>query len=231
MPRFMDHVKGAESTLKRASGFDIEQTHQTRNRHIFICGVRFPMSSETAPPLLRPPWLTSWRDCRQSGLDAFFQNGPWGDDPWGDTASPSPRRGYWNPNCKSLFQRNRYVSVWVGNFPNAETLSWFLGDIELDSYGTEDPEEMVSPLWDEMGFYVGFDELYSRFFRERVPVAALFNDLPHSLNFCREMLANCENLGVEWGNTILAIYNLDHWGLRTLMAGGYLRFVGSARYC
>lgn len=158
--------------------------------------------------------MTSWEDYKQSGLASFVCNAISGPD-W-----PYWWSGHYIPAPDFEFFNERYTSIWIGVFPNAKTVEFF---VECPAYGDED---VMSPLWDDLGFEIPFESIAAFFCHQELPVGELIRSRPDVENIADDLIEAVKLSGIQKGNTVLVIDGLDMCD-DCVLAFGCFRFIGS----
>ena len=162
--------------------------------------------------------ITSWADCRQSGLASFYQEVNW-----------KPYDGQYLASHDFDFTHGQVASVWVGTLPGEQAFNLYVEEPWENEFPGEDDaynESAYCPLWDDLGFYVGDGRLQSRFWTTVLRVEDLINEFAGPGHFGRDLRELCKMAGICEANTILCLCGLQYYGA-TEIAFGCLRFVGT----
>lgn len=118
-----------------------------------------------------------------------------------------------------------YVSIWIGVLSAKQILDSYI-EQPIDSFDIEEGEEGFCPLWDDLGFSVPHEAIKAIFNESSVSIIDLLRTIPKLTNTNEPILASCRTLGIDRGNAILAIFDLDYSRPQNLCFGR-LQFVGS----
>jgi hypothetical protein len=126
------------------------------------------------------------------------------------------------------FQRDGFVSVWVGTFPSVEEAEAYFGI--PDEIGVDlPPEGMATDLGlsdlPAESLEVNFEQLAPR------PLAELLKDATYSASFREQAVGAAKRQGIQAAQGIALLYDFDYQpDPEREGAGGPLTFIGSFPY-